>query len=473
MNRKHPPSPRQPARRREDGAPSQWDRYLDVLLRFGVPEKARPWYVRHVQAFIDEFQPDSIRNITQKEIVGYLERLASVRALEGRQFGQHVDALRLLLVELAKSAEAKRVEWDYWREVARSGVPDAEQPAAASVKVSQAACKRPPRPVYGKDADPAVLEELARVIRTLQYSIRTEESYVDWSRRFLAWTGKPVEGLDQADVQRFLSHLAVERDVAPSTQNLALNSLMFLFRHVLDRPLDQVEFNRPRRGKRLPVVLCQEEVRRLLAEMPEQGQLMAGVMYGGGLRLMELLRLRVGDVDFDRQLIVVRSGKGDKDRIVPLPERYVRDLRMQVERVTLLRDQDDKEEVGGVYLPHALDRKYPTAGTELIWQYLFPSAQLSRDPKSGQLRRHHLHDSSFQRMLKKAARAAALQKKISSHVLRHSFATHLLEAGYDIRTVQELLGHEDVSTTMIYTHVLNRPGVVPVRSPADALGLPD
>jgi integron integrase len=315
-----------------------------------------------------------------------------------------------------------------------------------------------------------VLEALARTIRSKHYSIRTEQSYVDWCSRFLLFCdGKPLDRIGAADVQRFLSHLAVEKNVSASTQNVALNAVVFLFKQVLERPLEGVEFHRSKRKRALPVVLTRDEVRALLERMDGMFALMAGLMYGTGMRLMECVRMRVGDLDFGHGAVSVRDGKGGKDRVVPLPESYRAKLKAHLAGVELQHGDDLAAGAGYVFLPNALARKYPNAPREWIWQYVFPSARLSKDPKSGRIRRHHVHETSLQRKIKEAAEAAGIAKKVSSHALRHSFATHLLEAGYEIRTVQELLGHADVSQTMIYTHVLNRPGVVPVRSPVDTI----
>lgn len=270
-------------------------------------------------------------------------------------------------------------------------------------------------------------------------------------------------------MEGFLAHLAADRGVSASTQNQALNALVFLFREVLGRPLPEMQFARARRPPRLPVVLTRDEVRRLIEALGGTYALMARLMYGTGMRLMECLRLRVGDLDFGSALIVVRDGKGGKDRVVPLPRRLVEPLQRHLKEVRALHEDDLAAGVAGVYLPDALARKAPGAPREWIWQWVFPSAQLSTDPKAGLVRRHHLNETGLQRAIKRAGARAGLAKRVNSHALRHSFATHLLEAGYDIRTVQELLGHADVSTTMIYTHVLNRPGVLPVRSPVDAL----
>jgi integron integrase len=299
---------------------------------------------------------------------------------------------------------------------------------------------------------------------------------VDWCHRFLQFCNpggadEPVDtsALAEADVERFLAHLATARNVSASTQNQALNALVYLFRRVLGRPLDEMQFRRAQRPPRVPVVLTRDEVRALLAALTDTPQLLARLLYGTGMRLMEGVRLRVGDVDFGNGRIIVRNGKGGKDRVVPLPTSLVGPLRAQLEQVRRLHEDDLAAGAGSVYLPHALARKSPNAPREWVWQYVFPSARLTTDPKAGVTRRHHLHEASFQKRVKAAGQAAGIAKRVNSHALRHSFATHLLEDGYDIRTVQELLGHKDVSTTMIYTHVMNRPGVLPVRSPVDGI----
>ena len=275
--------------------------------------------------------------------------------------------------------------------------------------------------------------------------------------------------LGAPEVVRFLEHLAVERTVAVSTQNQALNALVFLYSQVLDRSLDDLgAFVRAPRPRRLPVVLARAQVRALLDAMSGTHQLMARLMYGTGMRLLECVRLRIKDIDFDYRQIVIRDAKGGKDRIVPLPDLLPEGLMTHLTRVRELFEEDRAQGFGEVFLPDALSRKFRGAARDWIWQYAFPSGRLSVDPRSAKTRRHHLHENGLQRAIKRAAHAAGLTKKVSSHALRHSFATHLLEAGYDIRTVQELLGHADVSTTMIYTHVLNRGGRG-VKSPLDTL----
>jgi integron integrase len=456
-------APTAPHTRREDGAPSNWDRYLDLLARRGVPEKFRRWYVRRVEDFLKAVRPGSLARLSAEQVTSYLQNASGRPGLADWQFRQVVDALQLLLVDLAQVPAAKSVEWAYWKEGGRGLEPDHPTIAKSSAPASG------PRFARSAQSFP-LLETLARTIRSMQYSIRTEQAYVDWCHRFLAFCGdKDHAALGREDVQRFLSHLAVERSVSAKTQSLAYNAVAFLFEQVLERPLEDVRFAKTRRQARLPVVLNKEEARRLLAELDGTFGLMARLMYGTGMRLMECVRLRVADLDFDRRLIVVRDGKGGKDRIVPLPERLTEPLKAHLERVRGQHQRDLDVGGGAVYLPDALARKYPSAPREWIWQYLFPSSRLAQDPQSGQVRRHHLHESSLQREIKAAGVRAGIPKRVNSHCLRHSFATHLLEAGYDIRTVQELLCFNDAATTVIYTHVLNRPGVVPVRSPVDAL----
>jgi integron integrase len=268
-------------------------------------------------------------------------------------------------------------------------------------------------------------------------------------------------------VKTYLDYLAVEREVTASTQNQALNALVFFYGQVLQKPLGEMEeFARAKRPRRMPEVMTRDEVERLLSKMSGITGLMAGLMYGSGLRLMECVRLRVKDIDFARHQIMVRDGKGQKDRVTMLPERFAAPLQEHLARVKTIYAQDLAQGTAEVYIWPAMGRKYPNAGKEWIWQYVFPAKNLSVDPRSGKVRRHHINENLVQKAVKEAAAQAAIHKKVGCHTLRHSFATHLLEARYDIRTVQELLGHANVVTTMIYTHVLNRPGLS-VKSPAD------
>jgi integron integrase len=318
-----------------------------------------------------------------------------------------------------------------------------------------------------------LIERLREAIRTRHYSRRTEKAYWYWIRYFVFFHGKrhPAE-MGAREVTAFLSWLATERDVAAATQNQALSALIFLYREVLGVELPWLgDLVRAKRPVRIPAVLSEAEVRRLLARARGAARLMASLLYGAGLRQIECLSLRVKDVDFAYRQILVRDGKGARDRVTMLPESLVGPLQEHLGRVRALHGRDLKEGFGEVRLPHALARKYRRAGRSWAWQYLFPSANRSVDPEDGVVRRHHVHPDTLSRAVSRAARAAGIEKPVSCHTLRHSFATHLLERGYDIRTVQELLGHSDVSTTMIYTHVMNK-GARAVRSPLDRLEQP-
>jgi integron integrase len=312
------------------------------------------------------------------------------------------------------------------------------------------------------------LDRLRAFIRRKHYSIRTEQAYVDWVRRFLAFHAPiPPDRLAEPEISAFLTHLAVREKVAASTQNQALNALVFFFRNVLQNNLEApFQLVRAKRPLRLPTVLSKEEVHRVLRGLSGEYLLMAQLLYGSGLRLMEVLRLRVKDIDFDLRQILVHDGKGFKDRVTMLPDRLIAPLQAHLEIVRQMHEADLGRGFGSVYLPYALERKYPGAARDWRWQYVFPSDRLSTDPRTGILGRHHVDESGLQKEVRRAARAAGIQKPVGCHTFRHSFATHLLESGSDIRTVQELLGHQDVKTTMIYTHVLNRGGLA-VRSPLD------
>jgi integron integrase len=315
-----------------------------------------------------------------------------------------------------------------------------------------------------------LLEQVRAAIRVRHYSIRTEETYVHWIRRFILFHGKrhPRE-MGEAEVGAFLSHLAVEKRVSASTQNQALNAVAFLYKAVLDRPLgDMVGLVRAKKSQHLPVVLTLDEVARVLRCIGGVHWLIACLQYGSGLRLMESVRLRVKDLDFEHRAVVVRNGKGGKDRVVTLPDELIVPLRRHLENRRTVFEKDKADGRGSVYLPYALERKYPNAPWEWGWQYVFAASHRSTDPRSGVERRHHVDESTVQRAVRIAMRAAGITRPASCHTLRHSFATHLLERGADIRTVQEQLGHNDVRTTQIYTHVLKRGGLA-VKSPLGAV----
>ena len=314
------------------------------------------------------------------------------------------------------------------------------------------------------------IRQLIEAIRVRHYSIRTEEAYVYWVKRFINFHNKrhPAQMCEQ-EVSSFLSWLAVSHNVAANTQNQALNALVFLYRHVLEQPLQEINgVTRAKKPQNLPVVLTSQEVSRLLAGLKGSYWLIGCVLYGSGLRLIESVRLRVMDLDFEHRAIFVRNGKGAKDRVVTLADELIEPLQRHIQSVKTLHERDLARGYGEVYLPHALSRKYPNAAKEWGWQYLFPSGSMSTDPRSGVYRRHHINESCVRKAVKSAVREAGIIKKASCHTLRHSFATHLLERGMDIRTVQEQLGHKDVRTTQIYTHVINRGGSA-VKSPLSSV----
>lgn len=317
---------------------------------------------------------------------------------------------------------------------------------------------------------PRLLDQVISRLRVKHYSLRTEKTYVDWIKRYIWFHDKKhPKDMGAPEVEAFLSHLAVERNVSSSTQNQAKSALLFLYKEVLGLELPWLDnVTQAKVPKRLPVVMTQQEVQAVLTRLDGTVWLIASLLYGSGLRIMECLRLRVKDVDFSRREILVREGKGFKDRLTMLPASLVEPLKAHLVKVKSLHAQDLADGYGEVFMPMALDKKYPSAGKEWGWQYVFPSRNLSTDPRSGIVRRHHADEKAIQRQMKKAVTLAGIVKPATPHTFRHSFATHLLEGGYDIRTVQELLGHSDVSTTMIYTHVLNKGGRG-VASPLDHL----
>jgi integron integrase len=315
------------------------------------------------------------------------------------------------------------------------------------------------------------MDQVKQVLRYHHYSYRTEQTYCDWILRYVKFHGGKTHPRDMGkkEVEGFLSHLASHEKVSASTQRQALNAIVFLYRHVLDQAIEgEIAPVRARRHPRVPVVMAQGEVRRVLAEMSGTHLLMAKLLYGGGLRLMECVRLRVQDLDFDRGLVYVRGGKGGKDRTTLLPKSIHEDLKAHVDRVMRLHEQDLAQGHGEVYLPESLARKYRGAAKEFRWQYVFPSKSWSTDPRTGAVRRHHVLESGLQKAVKVAVHRAGITKRVSCHTFRHCFATHLLENGVNIRVVQELMGHADVKTTEVYTHVMEK-HIDAVVSPLDAL----
>ena len=314
-----------------------------------------------------------------------------------------------------------------------------------------------------------LLDQFKDNIRIKQYSYRTEQTYIQWVREYILFHNKrhPRE-MGVTEINQFITHLVVERKASASTQNQAISAILFLYRNTLHIELDQSSLNfiRPKKGKRVPNVLSVKEVRAVITNMTGPYKLMAQIMYGSGLRLMECLRLRVKDIDFENHRIIVYDGKGGDDRVTMLPDSVIAPMREHLAQTKALHKKDLAAGLGSVQMPFALDKKYPAAHKEWIWQFIFPAPTLYTEPETGITRRHHIHETALQRAIRTAAKTAKIQKRVTPHTFRHSFATHLLQNGYDIRTVQELLGHKDVKTTMIYTHVLQRGGLA-VKSPLD------
>lgn len=445
------------------GTGSFWQDYLAVVISEGVPEAKARWYVKWAEQFARSVHALPLRNRTPEDVGNYLRHLSLNPNIKSWQVEQAAEALKMLYQRFLKISWA--TEWpDYLSDTNTQRNESRAEEVLLQPERFRDEGVWPIACAVHED----IIRRLRTQIRTLHYSLRTEQTYEQWIKRFFLFHQmKSPNEMGPEFVQEYLEYLAVDRKISASTQNQALNALVFLYKNILGAPLNEMgDFTRAKRPQRLPVVLSTTETERLLAQLSDVKGLMAGLLYGSGLRLMECLRLRVLDIDFDHSQIVVRDGKGQKDRVTVLPRRYEQQLREHLKSVKEHHNKDLASGGGSVYLWPALERKYPKASKEWIWQYVFPSDQLSADPRTKKVRRHHLHESLLQKAVKDAAVKAGLTKRVSCHVLRHSFATHLLESGSDIRTVQELLGHSDVSTTMIYTHVLNRPGIG-VKSPAD------
>ena len=444
-----------------------WQRYQEILQLFRIPEKARPWYRKHVEAFIKDSPDKRLLEHTAETMEKWLEAQSNITQLEDWQFRQRVDALRLIYAHLLKQDWAKSFDWQRWS--AGSRHLEADHPTVArtyqmidkSVIDAKNALAR---------AHPEFYRKFLVAIRMPDYSPNTEKSYLNWVNRYIRFhRGKLPCECAEAEVASFLEHLALQRKVAGATQGQALNALVFFYAKVLEKPLGQIgPFRRPKKPRRLPTVLSPAEVQAIFTNLRGMNNLMIRLMYGTGLRVMECVRLRILDLDFEYRQITVHAGKGKKDRSVPMPLSLVELLKKQIAWVVQQHSMDLANGFGSVFMPEALARKYPNAEKELRWQYLFPATRIAQDPRTGALRRHHIHQTVIQRNIKQAADKAGIRKRVTSHTLRHSFATHLLETGSDIRTVQDLLGHADVSTTMIYTHVAGIGGHG-VKSPLDRI----
>ena len=453
-----------------------WENYISKLDNYNIKQSAIRWHVKHAERYIKAHDGIRLVNHTRQHVENYLEQQSRKPGIKDWQHKQIIRSLQVLFYELVASEWAKSFPWEQrileatslsldHDTIAREGVLKVRQQLEERIENSNSLLSK----VTGQF--PEYFERLLVEIRMRQYSIRTEKSYSEWLARFIAFNDmKDPEQTGPASIGRFLEHLVVNRNVASATQSQALNALIFFYKSVLRMEIGDIGvFRHARKPRKLPAVLSRDEVTRLLACIKsEERLLMASLLYGCGMRLMECIRLRVLDVDFAYQQIQVRNAKGGKDRVVPLPQNLAKKLQQQIDLVKVIHAGDLEKGFGSVYLPGALARKYPNAPREFRWQYVFPATTIAEDPRSGIVRRHHVHETVLQKHVKQAAERAGIIKRVNCHSLRHSFATHLLENGYDIRTVQELLGHADVSTTMIYTHVLNKPGVA-VTSPLDML----
>lgn len=445
-----------------------WEKFSKCLEEQGVPTENQAYYRAHLERW-GAFRRESAREAPTRVLMErHLERLGRNPRLRGWQIVQAIQAIRWAHGDCLKEAWVDAVGWKDLEESYRAEVGESHEVVGAQIGLEEIEVRAAKRGMGPRRAK--ALARTVRLLRERQYAFRTEQTYANWVVRLLLASAPTAESMPTAtDAESFLSALAVEEHVMVATQRQAVNALAFFFREVLGQAeADFSGFCGARQERRLPVVLGKEEVRALLSEMSGTTGLMAKIMYGAGLRLMECVRLRVKDVDFANRMLMVRDGKGGKDRRTPLPRTLVEALKEHLEDVRQTHALDREGGVGSVWMPGALDRKAPEWGRSWEWFWVFPSRKLSTDPRAKIVRRHHLHENGVQKALKAAAKRAGITKRVSCHVLRHSFATHLLENGRDIRTVQELLGHADVKTTQIYTHVLNQGDAVS-GSPLDDL----
>lgn len=447
-----------------------WDNYLLILKKNAILNGSIPWYRKHAEAYIKANKGTPLSEQTGHDIDDYLNAKGRLATIKEWQFRQISDAIRLLFTELIQPEWSKSYDWYQWRAFARelesdhpSLMRDADPDSLVAPSNNQHILR------FRKEYLETHLS-FVKTIRVRQMAVKTEKTYEQWIARFLRYSDwQDIESLNVENIKRFLEYLAVERKVSASTQKVALNALVFLFREVLGRDVDNIlSFTRASSRQRIPTVLSVDEIKSLLGEMNGRSRLMASLMYGTGMRVMECSRLRVQDIDFDYQQITVREAKGNKQRVVPLPEKLIPLIRTHLAQVKILHDDDLSAGFGEVIMPVALARKLGAAAKNFSWQYVFPATRLAFDYRTGKTRRHHIHESGLQKAIRNAAKKTTITKRVTSHTLRHSFATHLLESGKDIRLIQELLGHADIKTTMIYTHVIKKGGLA-VKSPFDDL----
>jgi integron integrase len=454
---------------------SQKTRFINLLQDAGVSSAERSAYVQEVERFLRALRPASLQDLPTDKVKAYLEALNARQDLKDEEVRRAVGALRLLLVQFAQTPAGHAIDWAAFL----------ERRSTAAGPETETVEAQPGAPIEAKSAAPIaigaprilraarsypVLNDLAQRIQDRQYSLRTEQSYIDWCHRFLAYCGNQgVKKPEPADVQPFLRHLENDCGLAPKTQSLAYNAVAFLFEHVFETPLESKSFEKPKRKEQPPAILDRAEVRSLLDTMTGTHGLMARLIYGTGLRLMECVRLRIRDLDFEQASISVKTSKGEHDRDVPMPQRLLSDLESHLETVAAQHADDTASGVGAVAVPSQIASEDPEAPRRLEWQYCFPSGRLSRDASSGHVGRAPMHASSLQRALKAAGETAGIRSPVNAQALRHAFAAHLLASDCDLRTVQTLLGHSDVSTTMRYARLSKRPTAAPVSSPMDTI----
>ena len=436
------------------------DRFQVVLKLARIHEDDRIWFGRWLRRYaVFLRQPESVPLQVSQAGVKQFCRTLLAREVPAWQRFQAVRAIEFYRNQVLETAEPDLLE--IRQTLGQSAASERHSVDSPTDKTALIGVVNVNEPLW--------IQKMRAELRLLHYALSTETAYIGWVERFMKHVGsEDLEKFGAPELKEFLTELAVDGQVAASTQNQALSGVMFFYQRILGRELEFIDAVKAKRPKHLPLVLSRQEVSRMLRQLEGRDLLLALLLYGAGMRHKEVLRLRVKDVHFDTMQITIRDAKGEKDRITMLPKAAVELLQQQLKSVKKLHDKDLEVGDGHVYLPYALAKKYPNADREFGWQYVFPSRQKSRDPRSGAIRRHHIHENNFPPIMKRALVAAAVDQPATPHTLRHSLATHLLENGYDIRTVQELLGHADVKTTMIYTHVLNRPGLA-VRSPVDLI----
>ena len=430
-----------------------WNNYLALLSEHSIPPENFRWYVRHCERFIRYYTETRLRHHTKDSVSAYLAKTVETSYLHFPVKMQAIEALKFLFLSI-HAPLAHEIDWEYWIMSCKP----LERTHPSNYRNNFPVATQENKTLEQSElSNQDEIDKLVRVIRAKSYSIRTEKTYVHWVNRYLKFANNvKLPASDDQTVINYLTYLAVDKTVSLSTQSLALNSISFYFKSVLLIEMgDLSKFVKAKRREKLPVVLTIEEVSLFLNSLSGIQLLLVSLLYGCGLRLMEAVRLRIQDVDFGYQQIIIRDGKGNKERVVPLPVKIMDRMKQQLIEVKSLHDEDLKNGNGSVHMHAELLRKYGKSDKQWVWQYVFPSAKLSVDPKTNIVRRHHIHETSLQKMVRNTSRKLNIPKRVSCHTFRHSFATHHLERGMDIRTLQQLLGHADVSTTMIYTHTAN------------------